>query len=207
MSEIGKRIAAIVHAGLAPHLKAQLFRKRGVNFFRTDGDALQVVTVQSSQHNYGDSGKFRVNFGVHFPEVAKVLHGSDRMPKVPSEPYCLLRAIGSFPDRWWTVNPTTIAGTLASNLGSYWSEVVWPWLDANKRLPEAANTLEGHDLVAAAAARLVLSERDEAVRLVKARIADLESTIQAQSAHPEIVELLTARLKDVRDWATGHHLL
>lgn len=99
MSEIGKRIAAIVDAGLAPHLRAQGFRKRGVNFYRTDGAAIQVVTVQSSQANYGDSGKFRVNFGVHFPEVAKVLHGSDSMPKLRSEPYCLLRAIGTFPER------------------------------------------------------------------------------------------------------------
>ena len=108
MSEIGKRIAAIVDEGLTPHLKARGFHQRGVNFFRTDGNALQVVTVQSSQHNYGDSGKFRVNFGVHFPEVAKVMLGSDNMPKVPSEPYCLLRAIGSFPDRWWIVNPAQL---------------------------------------------------------------------------------------------------
>ena len=207
MSEIGKRIAAIVDAGLAPHLKAHGFRKGGVNFYRTEGDAIQVMTVQSSQHNYGDSGKFRVNFGVHFPEVAKVLHGSDKMPKVPSERYCLLRAIGSFPDRWWIVNSLTIVGDHISNLGAYWSEIVWPWLEANKRLPEAAKKLESQNLVAAAAARLVLGEREEAIRLVKAYIAKVESAIQARSKYPENAELLAEQLKSVHDWAVSHHLL
>jgi len=207
MTEIGKRIAAIVDAGLAPHLKARGFRRRGVNFDRTDSAAIQVVTVQSSQTNYADSGKFRVNFGVHFPEVAKVLHGSDKMPKLPSEPYCLLRAIGTLPDRWWMVGPVTIAGNLVSNLGTYWSEVVWPWLEANKRLPEAAKTLASQNLVAAAAARLVLNERDEAVCLVKDCITDLEHAIQAQSAYPENAQLLAARLKNARDWAASQHLL
>lgn len=211
MSEIGKRIATIVDQGLTLHLKRQRFRRHGINFYRKDGDAIQVVTVQSSQHNYGDSGKFRVNFGVHFPEVAKVLHGSDRMPKGPSESYCLLRAIWSFPDRWWKVDASTITANLALNLGAYWSEDVWPWLEENKRLPQAAKTLAsqpaGAGLMSAAAARLVLGERDEGVLWVKACIAGLESAVQAQSAYPENVELLAAQLKRVRDWAATHDLL
>jgi hypothetical protein len=208
MSEIGKKIRAIVEAGLAPRLKERGFRRRGINFHRTDGDAIQVVTVQSSQHNYGDSGKFRVNFGVHFPEVAKVLQGSDGMPRVPSESYCLLRAIWSFPDRWWAVDPTTDTTSVVLTLGTYWSETIWPWLEANKRLPEAVKTLETQpmNLMTAAAARLILGEIDEAVRLVKACIASLENAIQAQS-YPGNVALLTAQLKNVRNFAAKHDLL
>jgi len=100
MSEIAKRITAVVDEGLSSLLKKEGFRKRGINYYRTDGDAMQVVTVQSSQGNFGDSGRFRVNFGVHFPAVAKVLDGSDPMPEFPREPYCILRATWSFPDRW-----------------------------------------------------------------------------------------------------------
>jgi len=91
-------------------------------------------------------------------------------------------------------------------LGVYWSDVVWPWLEANKHLPHASKNLEGHNLVAAAAARLVLGERDEAVRLVKNCVASFEGAIRSQSAIPENVELLTAQLKSVRDWAATHNL-
>ncbi len=209
MSEIGKQIGAIVDAALAPRLKEQGFRRRGINFHRTDGDAIQVVTVQSSQHNYGDSGRVRVNFGVHFPEVARVLLGSDGMPKVPSECYCLLRAIWSFPDRWWAVDSATNTTNVVLTLGTYWSETIWPWLEANKRLPEAVKTLESQpmSLITAAAARLVLGESDEAVRLVKACISSLENAIQAQSAYPGNVAILTAQLKNVRNFAAKHDLL
>lgn|SRR5579859_7619829 len=98
MSEIGKKISAVVDLGLAPRLKEQGFRRNGINYHRYDGDGIQVVTIQSSQRNYGESGKFRVNFGVHFPDVARVLHGSDTMPKSPTESNCTLRALGAFPE-------------------------------------------------------------------------------------------------------------
>lgn len=209
MSEIGKRILAIVNAGLTPCLKGQGFRKHGVNYYRIEGNGAQVLTVQSSQWNRGDSGRFRVNFGVHFPEVAKILHGSDRMPKIPSEAYCLLRAIWSIPDRWWTVEPATIAANLVLNLGEYWQATIWPWLKANERLPEAAKTLEKQPVsrMAAAAARLTLGEHDEAVRLVKLGIADFESALQSQSTHPANVELIAGHLKTLREWAAAYHLL
>lgn len=209
MSDIGKEIAGIVDASLTPLLKERGFRRRRNNFYRSDGNGLQVVTVQSSQWNYGNSGKFRVNFGVHFPEVAKVLQGSDPMPTSPTETYCLLRAIWSFPDRWWTVDSATITANLVLALGAYWSEIVWPWLESNKRLPEAAKTLESQPIgrVAAAAARLVLGEREEGVRLVKMCIADFENAIQAQSSYPENVKLITSQLRNVREWAASHDLL
>jgi hypothetical protein len=208
MSEIAKRITAVVDEGLSSLLKKEGFRKRGINYYRTDGDAMQVVTVQSSQGNFGDSGRFRVNFGVHFPAVAKVLDGSDPMPEVPKEPYCILRATWSFPDRWWTVDPTTDVTMIADKLRAYWQEVVWPWLETNKFLPKAAATLESQLVgqMAAAAARLVLGERNEAARLVRACIAGLESSLE--TAHPAYyLEIQTAQLQKVREWAADHQLL
>jgi hypothetical protein len=140
MSEIAKRITAVVDEGLSSLLKKEGFRKRGTSDYRTDGNAMQVVTVQSSQGNFGDSGRLRVNFGVHFPAVAKVLDGSDPMPKFPKEPYCILRAVWSLPDRWWTLDPTTDVTMIADKLRAYWQEVVWVWLETNKSLPSSCNT-------------------------------------------------------------------
>ena len=207
MSEIAKRITAVVDEGLSSLLKKEGFRKRGINYYRSDGDAMQVVTVQSSQGNFGDSGRFRVNFGVHFSAVARVLDGSDPMPEFPTEPYCILRAMWSFPDRWWTVDPTTDVTTIADKLRAYWREVVWPWLETNKSLPEAAATLESQLVgqMPAAAARLVLGERNEAARLVRACIAGLESSLE--TAHPANLEIQTVQLQKVREWAADHQLL
>ena len=207
MSEMAKRITAVVDQGLSALLKKEGFRKRGINYYRTDRDAMQVVTVQSSQWNYGHSGRFRVNFGVHFPAVAKVLDGVDPMPEFPSEPYCVLRAAWSFPDRWWTVDTTTDVTMIADELRAYWRDVVWPWLETNKSLPEAAATLESQLVgkMAAAAARLVLGERNEAVRLVRACIASLESSLE--TAHPANVEIQAAQVQKVREWAACHQLL
>lgn len=207
MSEIGKKISAVVDLGLAPRLKEQGFRRNGINYHHSDGDGIQVVTIQSSQRNYGESGKFRVNFGVHFPEVAKVLHGSDTMPKSPSESNCVLRAIGAFPDRWWKLDPSADMESLSSSLSRYWIETIWPWLESNKRLPEAARTLERTNPPAAAAAHLVLGQPDEAVRLVRLWIANLEAAIQAQSGYPANAELTVKQLQNFRGWAARHHLL
>jgi hypothetical protein len=207
MSEIGKRIAAVVDSGLGPLLKEQGFRRNGINYHRNEGDGIQVVTIQSSQRNYAESGKFRINFGVHFPEVAKVLHGSDMMPKIPRESSCILRAIGSFPDRWWKIDSAADTASLASNLRLYWLETVWPWLESNKRLPDAAKTLESTNRAAAAAARLVLGQRDEAVRLVKVGIADLESALESQLTHPANAELIEGHIQNLRGWAARHDLL
>jgi hypothetical protein len=207
MSEIAKKITAVVDEGLSSLLKKEGFRKRSISYYRTDGDVIQVVTVQSSQWHFGDSGRFRVNFGVHFPAVAKVLDGSDPMPEFPREPYCLLRAAWSFPDRWWTVDPTTDVTLIADKLRAYWQEVVWPWLKTNKSLPEAAATLESQLVgqMAAAAARVVLGERNQAARLVRAWIAGLESSLEA--AHPANLEIQTAQLQKAREWAADHQLL
>ena len=208
MSEIGKRIASIVDLGLDPYLKEQGFRRRGVNFFRADGDAIQVVTVQSSQWNYGDTGRFRLNFGVHFPAVAEVL-GGNKMPQVPKEHYCLLRAIFGFPDLWWKVEPATDERTMAGELTAYCEKLVWPWLQKNQSLAEAAATLEierfGSNLRVAAAARLVLGERDQAKRLVRKCIADFEKSLE--TAHPTNVEIVAGHLRAVQEWAASHQLL
>ena len=207
MSEIGKKISEVVDFGLAPRLREQGFRRNGINYHRYDGDGIQVVTIQSSQRNYGASGKFRVNFGVHFPEVAKVLHGSDTTPEALNESNCILRAIGAFPDRWWKLAPSTNTASLSSSLSKYWIETVWPWLESNKKLPEAARTLECTNPPAAAAAHLVLGQPDQAVRLVKLWIANLEAAIRAQSDHPANAELTAQQLANFREWAARQDLL
>jgi hypothetical protein len=96
---------------------------------------------------------------------------------------------------------------IADKLRAYWQEVVWPWLESNKSLPEAAATLESQLVgqMAAAAARLVLGERNEAARLVRECIAGLQSSLE--TAHPANLGMQTAQLQKVRERAADHQLL
>lgn len=208
MSEIAKTIAAVVDRGLSPLLKQRGFRKRGAHYYRSEGDSIQVVTVQSSQWNQSDAGKFRLNFGVHFPAVAVALLGEDNMPEVPKEHYCLLRAIWGSPDRWWDVEPNTDVAVLAATIRAYGQDVVCPWLEKNKTLAEAARTLETEPWgpsPAAAAARLVLGERDKAEHIMRTYLANLETSLA--TADPANIKIITEQLDTMRKWAAKQRLL
>jgi len=79
-------------------------------------------------------------------------------------------------------------------------------MEKNKSLSEAAQTLEHDgDSWSAAAARLVLGEREEAVRLVKAFIVCLESSPEANS--PANKKLTLSRLQKIQGWASQHQLM
>ena len=208
MSEISKKIATVVELGFSPLLKSAGFRKNGCHFHKSENNVIQVVTIQSNRWNTAESGRFRVNFGIHFSEVAKTLRGTDRMPKIPKEHYCILRALFSVPDLWWTVDRNSDVNAVAERLGVYWRDVIWPWLENNKSLAAAATTLEGQGHLAgpwaAAAARLVLGERDEATRLVKVCVANVESS--GDFSAPANAKISTEHLRKIREWAAEHQL-
>jgi len=207
VNDTSKRIASVVELSLSPFFKAERFQKRGPHFYKFGDNFIQVVTVQSSLGNTAASGRFRVNFGIHFPAVAEVLLAADPMPQIPKEHYCILRAIllgVHLP--WWTVTPTTDVRTIAHALSGHWQDDAWPWMEKNKSLSEAAQTLEHDgDSWSAAAARLVLGEREEAVRLVKAFIVCLESSPEANS--PANKKLTLSRLQKIQGWASQHQLM
>jgi hypothetical protein len=206
LNEIAKRVALVLELSLSPLLKGEGFRKSGPHFYKSEANTLQVVTVQSSQWNTAKSGRFRVNCGIHFPAVARVLQGADPMPKIPKEHYCILRGLFCMPNVWWTLEPATDLRTVADKLTAYWQETAGPWMEKNKSLAEAATTLELQPVGgwAAAAARLVLGERDEAVRLVKAWIANLESRDTTSAADAALNEKW---LREIREWASMHQLM
>lgn len=207
MSEISKKISAVVDLGFSPLLKKEGFRKNGCHFHKSEHNVIQAVTIQSNRWNTAESGSFRVNFGIHFPEVAIALRGIDRMPKIPKEHLCILRGF-SVRSPWWAVGGTSNVNAVAEDLGAYWRDIVWPWLTKNKSLAEAATTLERQEDLAgpwaAAAARLVLGERDEAARLVRVCIANVESS-RVPGATGK-AKFAAEHLQKIREWAAAHEL-
>jgi uncharacterized protein DUF4304 len=212
LNDTAKKVRAITALGLEPSLKEAGFRKGGTHFSKGDREALQVVDVQSSQWNTGASGKFTLNAGVHFSSVAKMLHGIDPMPSAPKEYYCVLRRrvgmlLPAGTDKWWAVTPKTDAESVAAELSLAWKDYIWPWLERVRTIPGAAEELEngrGGELWAAAAARLVLGEREKAGRLVEKMIEVLRTDRDA--AHPANADLTAKHLGKIQQWAIEHGL-
>jgi hypothetical protein len=130
VSDIGRRIDAVVRAGLAPELKAAGFRKAARTFRRPFPLGMQVVNVQASRWNGGDTGQFTINLGVHLPAV-DVIDG--RPPRGnPTEWQCQVRRrIGFlFPDpddHWWEIGPATDLGVVSDEVRQAWLAHVPEW--------------------------------------------------------------------------------
>ena len=131
------------------------------------------------------------------------------MPKIPKEHYCILRGLFQRARPWWTVDRNSDVNALTEKLGLHWRDEVWPWLTKNKSLAAAATTLEQHGHLAgpwaAAAARLVLGERDEAARLLKKCIANVESS--ADVSAPVNAKIAAEHLRQIREWAAAKSLV
>ncbi len=202
----------MIDLGLAPLLKQAGFCRHSTHFARSYGEALDVVNAQSGQWNMASSGKFTLNIGVHFSSVAIAMHGKDPMPAIPKEYYCLMRRrVGMLlpggADCWWTITPQTDIGAVAAELASAWKDFVSPWLDKVKTIADAAAELEqrgGVDLWAAAAARLVLGEREKAAQIARVMLDYFRSVLDA--SHPANKDHLDMQLKQLRQWAASHNL-
>jgi hypothetical protein len=212
VNEIAHKTKAIVDRGIAPLLKQGGFRKSATHYSRKEGEALQLVNVQSSQWNTASGGRFTLNLGVHFASVAKLLHGSDPMPANPKEQYCVLRTRVGFllpaaADHWWTVTPETDVAAVANELEAACQDYVFPWLEKVKTVSGAAEEMERSKLGGlwpAAAARLVLGEREKAAQLIAAAIEVYKTDRDA--THPANAELTAKRIAELQQWAANHGL-
>lgn len=123
MSDIGRWIDAVIKAGLAPELKAAGFRKTARTFRRPFPLGVQVVNVQASRWNGGDTGQFTVNLGVHLPAVDAI---DGRPPRGnPTEWQCQVRRRIGFllpdpDDHWWEVGPATDLDAVADEVRRTW---------------------------------------------------------------------------------------
>src|SRR5690606_34171070 len=108
------------------------FRKKGRNYRLASDRSVAVLNIQASKWNEGSSGRFTVNLGVHWPEIARLMDG----PIVGDEPKeyeCTLRTrIGSLMpgnlDRWWDINEHTVDHLLAAEIVEVVKRFGLPWL-------------------------------------------------------------------------------
>ncbi|WP_052707869.1 DUF4304 domain-containing protein [Vibrio neptunius] len=133
MSEISKVIDAVIKMELVPFLKQSGFKKKGRNFYREHDNRIEVINIQSSQWNNGQAGRFTLNIGIYFPEIAKLAE-SPKFIGLPKEYDCTLRErIGLLTsenkDIWWEVDSQSELSLVGSDLATKARQFCLPWLD------------------------------------------------------------------------------
>jgi hypothetical protein len=212
MSDIAKHIKLIVDRGLAPSLKQAGFRRNGMSFHRQNGEALQVVNVQSNRWNSGTSGSFTMNVAVHFENVAKLMPGYMPMPAVPKEYCCIVRVrVGELmparKDHWWNVADDTNPEALAAELVTVWTAYVLPWLDTHSTVSALTNDPGRGGLrnpYVQATANVVVGDRVKAAQHIEAEIDRLNRDSDAN--HPANATLKAERIAQLKKWAAEQGL-
>ncbi len=140
MSEISKRIDAIIRGNLAPLLKERGFRKKARNFYRQHDDRVELINVQASQWNEGAEGQFTVNVGVYYPAISEITDAPS-VKGMPKEYDCTVRQrIGLISedrkDTWWSLNATSDDGQIAKDVAKKVEMLCLPWLESMSNLDE-----------------------------------------------------------------------
>jgi hypothetical protein len=175
VSEIAKAIDQCIHLGLAPSLKQDGFKKTGRTFMRQIELCTQLVNVQASQSNIGNTGKFTLNLGIYFPTVEKLVKGTE-LGQPPKEYDCTLRQrIGQLMpehggDKWWSIDNHSDLKTISGEISAAWVSFGRPWIERYSQLGEAA-TLEWPQLEHRVAMLILLNQREEADRVLRAGLA------------------------------------
>jgi hypothetical protein len=167
MSEIAKRIDAIIKEGLAPLLKKEGFKKKARNFYREHKNRIELINIQASKWNEGNEGQFTVNVGVYYPDIAKV---TDALPVngIPKEYDCTIRERIGFlkPDKkdaWWKINSSSNDAEVSENVANQVKELCLPWLDKMSNLDEVKSYIaKNNRAFVAAGIALLQGNRDEA---------------------------------------------
>jgi len=126
-----KRIGEVITRGLAPHLRAEGYRKKGRTFRAKGLPGMRVVNVQASQWNWAKQARFTLNLGVYFGELVAMV---DEVPKPePLEYDCMVRSrIGSLMpsglDHWWQIDESANLEALAADVATAYETYARSWL-------------------------------------------------------------------------------
>lgn len=191
MSEIGKRINAVIAHSLAPCLKEAGFKRKGRTFRRITDERIDVINVQGSKWNAGRTGEFTINVGVYYPEIAE-LYDEYRPDGLPEEYHCTLRSrigllMGGNTDKWWKLGRLTREEKLSDEVTMAVCDYALPWLD---RMSDPDNVKAEVPKFIAAVIAWHQGNNDEARRLI----------VESYDEAPAIAEQTKA-------WAARHGLL
>jgi hypothetical protein len=171
MSEISKRIDSIIRERLSPFLKNNGFKKKARNFYREYSDRVEVINVQASQWNEGSEGKFTINVGVYYPEIAKILEAPP-VSGAPKEYDCTVRErIGLLApekkDQWWHIDGSVNDLEISEDIANQVENICLPWLSEMSDLVNVKSHVVKNMAFVAAGIALFQGNREEASELIE----------------------------------------
>lgn len=127
---IASRIKSIVRGELEPHLKAAGFKKKDRHFWRKlEGSHLELLNIQGSVVNRGETGGFWVNMAVWYPPGEEQAHFEvSRVPSADDVSCLMKRRMPRMGDWWrdfWEV--TDGEEPTVTELSEAWTAYGRPW--------------------------------------------------------------------------------
>ncbi|MFT3894066.1 MAG: DUF4304 domain-containing protein [Anaerolineales bacterium] len=186
MSITSEKIDYIIKVGIQPILKREGFKKSSRTFRRSRAGCVQIINIQGSWTNYGDSGQFTINLGVYYPEAAK-LHGSFHVTDHPLESNCIVNErIGHLMpvqrDYWWNFDANSDLNKIGQEVVSVCTNYGLPWLDAHSTLAGALQfSLSRKYPFWAAIFSLLLDNRETAKQYLSEAIMEVSQKPSLQS--------------------------
>lgn len=166
MSEISKVIDTVLKIELVPFLKKLGFKKKGRNFYKEYDNRIEVINVQASQWNSGQSGRFTLNIGVYYPEIAKLAEAPS-ITGLPKEYNCTLHERIGFltseqRDIWWEVDSHSELSIVGADVANKVRQYCLPWLDKMSDLVNVKTSAsESQNSLLAAVISLYLGDTSE----------------------------------------------
>lgn len=173
MAAIARRIDKLIKSALVPMLEPLGFSRKARNFWRRQPSFIGVVNLQGNKWNEGDSGSFTLNFGVYFPELAKVLGAA--VCDSPDEAECHVRERGGMlldppGDRWWELGPGRDEVAVAEEVSALVKERGLRWIDDHADCMRLSETLLAQRPVLRAAILHVSGQSPQAAALIEAHV-------------------------------------
>lgn len=131
MIKISEKIEIIIKSGFSNFMKNEGFKKSGKNWHKQFEGYCWIVNIQSSQSNFGDTGKFTINLGVYHHTIEQLANGQPLITK-PKEYEATIRTrLGSLfteHDYWWQIKDQTFLEDITHDLILKMKNYGFPWL-------------------------------------------------------------------------------
>jgi hypothetical protein len=126
-------IDATIIKHVAPFLRSVGFRKKAHRFWRDAGPVLDVVTIQKSQWNDAEDGRFAINLGLYWFEIQQAI-GRAAKATPPRDADCtVFQRLGIIAcdgrDVWWTVREEADVSSAGADVVQKLRDHGLPWLE------------------------------------------------------------------------------
>ncbi|MDO3382013.1 DUF4304 domain-containing protein [Gilvimarinus algae] len=146
------QLKLLIKDHIQPSLKKSDFRKKGMVFWRQDGNCISALEIVVGDNNGVDKVDFTIEAGTYFPSVINAITKIPRFafigpPKIPpnDSTFMVSARIGELADngdQWWRIGQHSDIRSVGETLEDAITKTLLPWLDRNCDIAESIKTLK-----------------------------------------------------------------